>query len=191
MKKWRCRLKQNFGWARTEKPSRPTLKILQATPNNKTSFTVKKYYRPTFVKKKKKHLLNVGRKTAVGGYLTTDVGYCFFSFQSLNNIWMTSIRKCSIGVIRWCFFSKPRSVIFPGRRRLEFFSISTVNHVFLPRLANVFLLPGKWKHAGVGRNATSVELDRKNLAGLHRKFLRQHRTKKHPLSWKNIVGQRL
>jgi len=25
-------------------------------------------------------------------------------------------------------------------------------------------LPSKWKHAGVGRNTTSVELERKNLA---------------------------
>jgi len=33
------------------------------------------------VRKKKKYLRNVGRKTAVGGYLTTDVGYCFLLFN--------------------------------------------------------------------------------------------------------------
>ena len=45
----------------------------------------------------------------------------------------------------------------------------------------MFSSPSKWKHAGVGRNKTSVELERKNLADLHWKFLRKHRTKKHPL----------
>ena len=42
----------------------------------------------------------------------------------------------------------------------------------------MFSLPSKLKHAGVGRNATSVELERKNLADLHCKFLRLHHTKK-------------
>ena len=39
-------------------------------------------------------------------------------------------------------------------------------------------MPSKRKHAGVGRNTTSVVVERKNLADLHCKFLRQHRTKK-------------
>jgi len=33
-------------------------------------------------------------------------------------------------------------------------------------------MPSKWKHAGVGRNTTSGELERKNLADVHCKFLR-------------------
>ena len=37
-----------------------------------------------------------------------------FSIQSLNNNWMMSIRKCWIGDIRWCFFFKNQSVIFPA-----------------------------------------------------------------------------
>ena len=41
----------------------------------------------------------------------------------------------------------------------------------------MFSLPSKWKHADVGRNTNSVELERKNLADLHCKFLRQHRKK--------------
>ena len=61
------------------------------------------------------------------------------STQSLNNIWMMSIRKCSIGVIRWCFFFKNRSVIFPGRRRLACFSISIGESSFFRRWANVFV----------------------------------------------------
>ena len=45
----------------------------------------------------------------------------------------------------------------------------------------MFSFPSKRKHAGVGRNTTSVELERKNLGDLHFKFLRQQRTKNHPL----------
>ena len=59
------------------------------------------------------------------------------SIQSLNNIWMMSNRKCSIGVIRWCFFFQPRSSILPRRRRLAFFSISIGESSFFPRWANV------------------------------------------------------
>ena len=90
------------------------------------------------------------------------------SIQSLNNIWMMSIRKCSIGVVRWCFFFKPRSVIFPGRRWLAFFFISIGESWVFPRRAS------KWKHAGVSRNTTSFELAWKNLADLHWKFYRRH-----------------
>ena len=63
----------------------------------------------------------------------------------------------------------------------HFFRSVSGNHVFFCRGWLVFSMPGKWKHAGVGRNTTSVHLKRKNLADLHCKFLRQHRTKKHPL----------
>ena len=98
--------------------------------------------------------------------------------QSLNNIWMMSIRKCSIRVIRWCFFFKPRSVIFPGRPRLTFSSISIgESYMCIFRGWLMFSLPSKWKQAGVGHNTTSVELERINLANLHCKYLRQHRTK--------------
>ena len=41
----------------------------------------------------------------------------------------------------------------------------------------MFSLPSKWKHAGVGRNTTSVPLERKNLADLRCKFLRRHNKK--------------
>ena len=43
-----------------------------------------------------------------------------FSIQSLNNFWMLSIRKSSIGVVRGFFFFRPGSVIFPGRNQLPF-----------------------------------------------------------------------
>ena len=71
----------------------------------------------------------------------------------------------------------------------RFFFISIGNHVFLCRGWFVFSMPNKWRHAGVGRNTTSVELEQKNLGDLRCKFLRQHRTKKHPLPYKNIIGQ--
>ena len=52
----------------------------------------KKYYRPAFVKK----IAQCRLENINCDYLTTDV----LSSQSLNNIWMMSIRKCSIGVTR-------------------------------------------------------------------------------------------
>ena len=47
----------------------------------------------------------------------------------------------------------------------------------------MFSLPSKRKQACVGPNTTSVELERKNLADLHCKYLRQQPTKKHPLPY--------
>jgi len=45
-----------------------------ATPNKKASSTVKKYYRPTFVKKIGQcRLKNISR-----GYTMIDIGYCIF-----------------------------------------------------------------------------------------------------------------
>ena len=41
----------------------------------------------------------------------------------------------------------------------------------------MFSFPSKRKHAGVGRNTTSVPLERKNLADLRCKFLRRHNKK--------------
>jgi len=70
---------------------------------------------------------------------------------------------------------------FQGRRRLTFFSISIGESWFLCRGWLLFGMPSKRKHGGVRRNTTSVKLERKNLADLHCKFLRQHRTKTHPL----------
>ena len=55
----------------------------------------------------------------------------------------------------------------------------------------MFSWPNKWEHASFGRNETSVELARKNLADLHCKFFMQHRNKKtSPAVRKNIIGQR-
>ena len=47
----------------------------------------------------KKKLRKVGGKVSVAA-LQRPMSEIVFSFQSLNNIWMTSVRKCSIGVIR-------------------------------------------------------------------------------------------
>ena len=57
--------------------------------------------------------------------------------------------------------------------------------IFFCRVWLMFCMPSKRKHAGVGRNTTSVKLERKNLANLHCKFLRQHRTKKTSSTIKN------
>jgi len=147
-----------------------------ATLNKKATSTVKTYYRPAFVKK----LRNLGWKISVAA-LHWPMSAIVLSIKSLNIMWIMSIRKCSIGVFRWCFLFKPRSVIFPDRRRLEFFSISIGESNFFFRGSLMFSLPSKWKHVGVGRNTTSVVLERKNLADLHCKFLWQHRTKELPL----------
>ena len=72
----------------------------------------------------------------------------------------------------------------------HFFRSVSVNQVFF-RGRLMFSLPSKWKHVGVGRTTTSVEHERKNLADVDCKFLRQHRTKKNFLPLKNIIGQRL
>ena len=154
-----------------------------ATPNKKASSTVKNIIGQRLWKK----LSNVGWKISVGA-LQRPMSSIELWFQYLNNICMISIRKCSIRVIRWCFFFKPRSVIFPGRRRLAFFPISIGESCMcFCRGWLMFSLPSKWKHAGVGRNTTSAELKRENLADLYCKFLQQHRTKKHPLPSKKIL----
>ena len=53
--------------------------------------------------------------------------------------------------------------------------------MFFGRGGLMFFYPSKWEHASVGRNTDSVELARKNKAGLHCKFCRRHRTTKPPL----------
>jgi len=57
-----------------------------ATPNKKASFTVKRYYRPAFVKTiaqcRLKILVDVSQR---------PMSAIVFSIQSLNNIWMMSI----------------------------------------------------------------------------------------------------
>ena len=55
----------------------------------------------------------------------------------------------------------------------------------------MFSLPYKWKHAGVGRNTTSVELEQKNLANLHYKFYGNTEQKGILYRKRNIIGQRL
>ena len=77
-----CRSNYSFGWARTKKPSRRTLKIFTATPNIKASSTVKKYYRPAFVKK----LCNVCWKISVAA-LQRQKSAILLSIKSLNIIW--------------------------------------------------------------------------------------------------------
>ena len=101
-----------------------------------------------------------------------------FSIQSVNEIWMMSVRKYSIGVIRWCFFFLPRSFIFPGRRRLSFFFYQYRWIICFCQVGLMFSWQNKWEHASFGRNKTSVELAQKNLADLLCKFLMQHQNMK-------------
>ena len=137
--------------------------------NKKASSIVKETLSASVCKKKKKKLRNVGWKISVAA-LQRPMSAIVFSIQSLNNIWMMSIRKCAIGAIRWGFFSKPRSVIFPGRRRFALFSISAGESHFFFRGGLIFSWPSKWEHASVGRNTVSVQRARKTLADLHCKI---------------------
>ena len=72
--------------------------------------------------------------------------------------------QTSIGHLSW---PKSASIFFDQCRWIMFFCRGWL----------MFSLPSKWKHAGVGRNTTSVEHERKNLADLRCKFLRRHNKK--------------
>ena len=72
--------------------------------------------------------------------------------------------QTSIGHLSW---PKSASIFFDQCRWIMFFCRGWL----------MFSLPSKWKHAGVGRNTTSVPLERKNLADLRCKFLRRHNKK--------------
>jgi len=115
MGSFQFRSKQNADWARMKKPSLPTLLISYATPKQENILCHKKnHHRPASVLKKIKSV----------GAISRPMSAIEFSIESLNEIWMMSITKCSIGVIRWCFLFRPRSVISRRRRQLSFFSIN-------------------------------------------------------------------
>ena len=97
-------------------------KFFMQHQNKKSSSTVKKnHYLPTrdF---KKNCSMSAGKYQS--GLLHDWCRLMSFFIQSLNEICMMSVRKCSISIILWSFFFRPQSVIFPGRRRLSFFSIN-------------------------------------------------------------------
>ena len=107
------------------------LLLLSYTKTRKLPLPYKKHYLPASVFKKK--LRNVCWKISVGA-ISRPMSAIDFSIQSLNEICMMSVRKCSIGVIRWCFFFRPRSVIFPDRRRLSFFSVNIGEKYFFAEI---------------------------------------------------------
>ena len=96
-------------------------KFFMQHQNKKTSSAVKKHCLPASVFKKK--LRNVGWKISVR-QISRPMSAIEFSIHSENEICKMSVRKCSITVVRWCIFFRPRSFIFPCRRRLSFFFIN-------------------------------------------------------------------
>ena len=151
-----------------------------ATPNKKASSTVKKYYRPAFVK--------YNCEISAGKYesrLYNDRCRLLYWIIIFGWFLIGNVRSASPGDF---FVDLDRQTFLADVGYHCFRSVSG-NRVFFCRGWLVFSMPSKWKHAGVGRNTTSVELERKNLGDLRCKFLRQHRTKKHPLPYKNIIGQ--
>jgi len=97
-------------------------KFFMQHQNKKISSPVKKnLYRPASIIKKK--LLNVCWKISVGA-TSRPMSAIEFSIQSVNDICMMSVRKCSISIILWSFYFRPRWVMFPGRCRLSYISIN-------------------------------------------------------------------
>ena len=147
------------------------IEIFTATPNKIESSTVKKIVSASVCKKncamsaeKYQPRLYNGRYRLL--YLLFNPGIIFG----------ICIRKCSIGVIRWCFIFKLRLVIsWPTSTNIFFDQYRWI--MFYCRGWLMFSLPRIWKHADVGRNTSSVEVEWKNLADLHCKFWPQHRTK--------------
>jgi len=97
-------------------------KFFMQYQNKKMSCAIKKTLSGSkrFFKKK---LLNVCWKISVGA-TSRPMSAIEFSIQSVNEIGMMLVRKSSISFILWNFFFRPRSVMFPGRCRLSFFSIN-------------------------------------------------------------------
>ena len=130
------RPKQNVGWARTEKPSRATLQIFDATTKQKTSRTVKKNIigQRAFLKK---NCSMSAEKYQTG--LLHD-GCRLLSFQS--NPW-TKFAWCRLGKVRSAssceasFLDLDRSC-FLADVDCHFFRSISVNNIFLPRWPNVF-----------------------------------------------------
>ena len=78
-----------------EKTNRPTLKFLWQHRTNMNPLLLKN----SIDQRLKKKLRNVSLKISIAA-LQRPMSAIVFSIQSLNNIWMMSNRKCSIGVIR-------------------------------------------------------------------------------------------
>ena len=86
--------------------------------------------------------------------------------------------------------------MFDRRHVVKLLFYTSIGHVSMPTSAIIFFnqflwimflfchggltfsWPTKWEHASVGRNKTSIDLARKNLADLHCKFFMQHQNMK-------------
>ena len=113
-----------------------------------------------------------------------------FSYQSLIEICMMPVRKCSIAVMRWCFLFDLDRSSFLADVDWHFFRSISVKNIFC-RDGLMFSWPHKCEYASFGRNKTSVKLAQKNLADLHCTFFMQHQHKKISSAVKtNIIGQR-
>ena len=122
------RPKQNVGWARSKKPSRPTLYIFHATPKQENFLCrKKKHYRPASVFKKK--LRNVNWKISVG-LLHDRCRLLSFLFSP----WM-KFARCRLGNV-WSASSGDASFLDLDRSSLHadvshhFFRSISVNNVY-------------------------------------------------------------
>ena len=125
-------------------------KFFMQHQNNKTSSAVKKNIICQQVFLKRNCVMSAEKYQS--SYFTIDVGWKIsvgassrpmsaieFSIQSLNEICMMSVRKCSIGVMRWCFLFNLDRSSFLADVDWHFFQSISVKNNFLSRRANVFM----------------------------------------------------
>ena len=189
MRTCQFRPKQNVGWASPKKPSRPTLQIFYATPKQENFHCCKNkiHYRPASVLKKK--ICAMSAEKYQSGLFHDRCRLLFFLFNPRMKF-------------EWWRLGNVRSALsgetsFLDLDRLSFLADVDCHFFYQYRWIIFFCRggltswPNKGEHARFGRNKTSIELARKNLADLHCKFFKHHQNKKTSsvVKTKYIIGQ--
>jgi len=129
---------QNVGWASSKKPSRPTLQIFYATPKQENFLcrNNKIHYRPVSVLKKncamsaEKYQSRLFRDRCQLLFLLFN-RWMKFAWWRLGNVPSASSGETSFLELDWSSFLADVDC--------HFFRPISVNNIFLPRWANVFL----------------------------------------------------
>ena len=135
MKTCRCWQKHNFGWARTKKPSRPTLKIFTETPNKKASSTEKKILLACVCNKNSAMSAEKYQSRLYNGRCRL-LDFLFNPGIIFGCCLLGNFRSASSGDASFLNLNRSSFLADVG---YYFFRSVSVNHVFLPRLANIFL----------------------------------------------------
>jgi len=169
------RPKQNVGWARPKKPSRPTLNIFYASPKQKNFLCRKKniicqrvFFKKNCAMSAEKYQLRLFHDQC--RLLSIQfIPWTKFAWCRLGNVRSASSNDAS-------FLDHDRSSFLADVEYHFFYQYRWI--IFFCRVGLMFSWPNNWEHAISGRNKMSVELAQKNLADLHCKFLMQHQNKK-------------